>query len=84
MLLTTTRFRTPEQIEAQTDMLADIRKKSSKPVMAILSHSFSPGEVEQAGDIMQRLQGSGVPTFLGLERGAGALKKALDYYRLNR
>jgi len=83
VLLIMARFSAPGQLETHIGSMADVRKKTSKPVMAILSHSFSPGEVEQAGDIMKRLQGNGVPTFLGLERGAGALKKALDYYRLN-
>ena len=83
VLLIMARFTAPGQLETHISSVVEVRKKTSKPVMAILSHSFSPGEVEQAGDIIQRLQGGGVPTFLGLERGAGALKNALDYYRLN-
>jgi hypothetical protein len=31
---------------------------------------------------MKELQEGGIPAFISLERGAAALKKALDYYNL--
>ena len=82
VLLTGARFGPTGPAEALINLLIDIRQKTSKPVMAILSHSFSPGEVEQAGGIIQKLQGGGVPTFIAIERGARALRNALDYYSL--
>ena len=76
------RLGNPSQLETRINLVIDIRKITSKPVMAILSYSFLPAEVEQAGDIIQKLQDGGVPTFIALERGARALKNALDYYSL--
>ena len=51
--------------------------------MAILAPSFSPEAVGQAGDFMQKLQDVGVPAFIALERGARALRNALDYHSFN-
>ena len=82
VLLVTTRWGTPEQLETHIDLMANIRKRTFKPVLTILSWSFSPGGVEQAGDIIQKFQGGDVPTFLSMERGARALRNALDYYNL--
>ena len=80
VLLVSARFGTPELLENQINSVIDIGKKTSKPVMAILSWAFSPKEVEQAGVIIQKLQNGGIPTFIGLERGAQALRNALNYY----
>ncbi|MFC2051436.1 hypothetical protein ACFLT4_01730 [Chloroflexota bacterium] len=82
VLLITTRFGITRRLESHINSLVGIKPKTSKPVMAILSHSFSSGEVEQTGGIIRELQNGGVPTFITLERGARALKNALDYYRL--
>ncbi len=79
VLLLAARFGTTEQL-GTLNSVVDIRKRTSKPMMAILSSSFSPGGVEQAGYVIQKLQGGGVPTFTALERGARALRNALDYY----
>ena len=80
VLFMTARWSTPEQLKTHIELMADIRKRTSKPVLTILSWSFSPGEVEQAGDIIKKLQGCDVPTFPSMERGARALRNALDYY----
>ena len=69
-----------EQLETHISSLVDIRKRTAKPVMAILSYSFLPAEVKRAGDIIRKLQKGGIPAFITLERGARALKNALDYY----
>ena len=82
VLLVTARLGANEQLERDIALMTSIRETSSKPVMAILSHSFSPGAVEQAGSIIQKLQDGGVPTFITLERGARALRNTLDYYSL--
>ncbi len=81
VLLLTTRRGNPGQLQTHIDSLVDIRKKTMKPVMAILASFFSPEHVQQAEDIMHKLQDGGIPTFIGLERGARAMKNALDYYR---
>jgi len=82
VLLLTSRFGNIEQLETHINSVLDIRKKTSKPVMAILSWSFSSDGVGQATDIIKKLEDGGVPTFILLERGAFALRKVLDYYKL--
>jgi acyl-CoA synthetase (NDP forming) len=82
VLLTGVGFGPAGSAETLIDLLIDMRQKKSKPVMAVLSWSFSPGDVQQAGDVIQKLQSSGVPAFITLERGARALRNALDYYNL--
>ncbi|MFH0768318.1 MAG: hypothetical protein V1932_01965, partial [Chloroflexota bacterium] len=82
VLLITARWGNPAVLETQINSIVDIRNKTPKPMMVILNYSFSPGDVQQGGEIIQKLQAGGVPTFIGLERGARALKNALDYYNL--
>ena len=82
VLLTTVRFSDPAQLDRNVEVITSIRERSPKPVMAILFHSFLPEEVQKAGDIIQKLQDGGVPTFIALERGARALRNTLDYYNL--
>ncbi len=69
-----------EQLENHISALVDIKKRTAKPVMAILSYSFLPQEVQQAGDIIHKLQDGAIPAFISFERGARALKNVLDYY----
>lgn len=71
----------PGQSDTHVSSLVDIKKRSAKPVMAVISCSFWPPDVERARDIVQELQDGGVPAFLSIERGARALKNTLDYYR---
>ncbi len=82
VLLTGARFGPGGSAGPLINLLIDIRQKTSKPVIAILTWSFSPEEVQQARDVIEKLQDGGIPTFTGLERGAFALRKALDYYNL--
>jgi acyl-CoA synthetase (NDP forming) len=70
------------QVETLINAVAELKKKTTKPVLAIISHSSSPADGQVAGDLLQKLQAGGVPAFIGLERGAQALKNALEYYRL--
>jgi len=65
---------------AMIDLLKEIRKKSKKPILAIIPPSFSSEDIQGASEVMAQLQDGGVPAFLSLERGAFALRKALDYY----
>ncbi|MBE9501852.1 MAG: hypothetical protein IMY87_05450 [Chloroflexi bacterium] len=58
-----------------------VRKRTSKPVMAIVYFSNPDAEKEARGVIL-KLQEMGIPAFPSIERGALALKNAVDYYRL--
>ena len=79
VLLTSVGFRMPDQLERDIELMATIRKRTPKPVMAILG--FSPPEAwQETRDAVQRFREGGIPTFFTLERGAGALKNTLDYY----
>jgi len=73
------RSRNPNQLEADIDSLVNIKKKTSKPVMAILP-DFTLQEMGEAADITRKFQDEGIPVFPSMERGARALKNALDYY----
>ncbi len=64
--------------------MAEMRQRTSKPLMAILLHSFSADDVEKTRDMIQKIQAGGVPAFTSIERGAYALRNALDYYSLMR
>ncbi len=68
--------------ESFPKLLVEIKQSTDKPVIAILAWAFASGDVEQAGKVMKELQEGGIPAFLSLERGAFALKKALDYHNL--
>ncbi len=63
-------------------LLVDIRKKTEKPIITVLNWAFSPEDVKQAGEIIKNLQEGGIPVFISLERGAFALRKALDYHNM--
>jgi acyl-CoA synthetase (NDP forming) len=63
------------------NILIEMKQKTEKPILSIISLAFAPGDVEQAGKVMKELQDSGIPVFTSLERGALALRKALDYHK---
>lgn len=75
--------RTTVQIADDAAMVIDIKRKTSKPVIAI-NPVYISNNPERAKEISSRLQADGVPTFNTFERGARALKNALDYYKLHR
>ena len=68
-------------LEGDVDSLIEIRKRTSKPVIAILSF-FTPKDVEETTEFVRKLQREDIPTFPTLERGAHALRNALGYFRL--
>ncbi len=70
------------RLESQMGSLIDMKQATGKPVMAIIPGSFLPATMQQAREIITRLQGNGIPTFVTLERGARALRNALEYNRL--
>ncbi|UCB44098.1 MAG: CoA-binding protein [Dehalococcoidales bacterium] len=82
VLLTSVNPRMVGQIDQHIAMLSEIRGRSSKPVAVILA-SFGPENAETARDVAQKFRDGGIPTFTSLERGARALKKALDYHYLH-
>ena len=69
----------PEQLDVGS-LILELRERTSKPVMVVLLAPPTPKGVKQAGEIAQKLQDGGVPAFVSLERGARALKNALNYY----
>ena len=80
VMLTGARWGMTETPKADIDSMGDIRKKSSKPVLAIVSFS-TPEEMQSAREATKKFQESGVPAFPSIERGARALRNALDYYQ---
>lgn len=56
---------------------------TAKPVLVILPYS-TPEEMTEANEILPRFQNGGVPVFPSMERGAAALRNALDYARFRK
>ena len=71
----------PEQIEKDVYSLVDIKKRTFKPIIVALPSYVSP-EKEEVIEVTQKFQEKGIPLFPSMERGARALKNALDYYSL--
>jgi acyl-CoA synthetase (NDP forming) len=82
VLLTSANARMVGQIDQNIAMLSEIRGRTSKPVAVILA-SFGFENAEIARDVVRKFRDGGIPTFPSLERGARALKKALDYHYLH-
>ena len=66
--------------EADIEAVVNIRKKTTKPVLAV-THYSTPDEMKEVIEVIPRFQEGGVPLFPSMERGAIALRNALDYYR---
>ncbi|MBL7166662.1 MAG: CoA-binding protein [Dehalococcoidales bacterium] len=81
VLLTSAIPRMAGQTDRDTAMLAEIRQRTPKPVAVILGFQ-SPEAVQAVREVAQRFRDDGIPTFVSLERGAKALKNALEYYVL--
>ncbi|MDD5191212.1 MAG: CoA-binding protein [Dehalococcoidales bacterium] len=58
-----------------------LRKRSRKPVLAVVYSPFSSGGVSEARKTIKALQEGGVPAFSTLERAAKALKNTMEYYQ---
>ncbi len=80
VLLVNVGIRTPAENKEPIELLTEIKKKTSKPVMAVILSANSPKEVEVAQDIIRGFRDVDIPTFMAFERGARALRNALDYY----
>lgn len=72
---------TPQQLEGNLQLMDDIKKGTSKPVMALV-HFSTPNAEEEARSIIRKLSERGIPAFPSIQRGASALRNALDYYRV--
>lgn len=70
-----------QTLQSDLNFMNDLRKRASKPVMVIVFFS-TPDGVREARDIMLQFQEIDIPAFPSIERGAFALKNALDYYNL--
>ncbi len=79
VLLVNYRFDNRQHLQSQIDLMSDIRRRTSKPAMTIGSFS-TPKEMREARGVTRKLQDIGVPAFPSMERGAFALRNALDYY----
>jgi acyl-CoA synthetase (NDP forming) len=83
VLLTSVNPRMAGQIDQLIAMLTEMRARTLKP-MAVIFAAFGAENAEKAREVAQRLRDGGIPTFPSLERGAQAMKKALDYRYLQR
>ena len=70
-----------DQRDDEVKAVAEMRNRNAKPVMVCLQLTMLPRVIADARTIVKKLQDAGVPAFTSLERGALALKNALDYYR---
>jgi len=71
----------PDRQDEEIDEVIKMGERSTKPVLVTISVPFLPKVVGEARTLVKKLQDGGVPAFTSLERGAHALKNALDYYR---
>jgi acetate---CoA ligase (ADP-forming) subunit alpha len=69
----------PEQLQGTLDLLAGLKKESSKPIISAVFLS-TPEAAMETRIIMSRLQEIGIPAFPSIPRSASALKNALSYY----
>jgi len=79
LLFSATYILPPEQLEERINIIADIKERTSKPVMAVLLYLSSPENMRRAKDIAQKFQENGIPAFDTVERAARALRNTLDY-----
>ncbi len=80
VLLTGARWGMIEIPKPDIEAMGDIREKTSKPVMAVVSFS-TPEEMQSARETTLEFQKKDIPAFPSMERGARALKNVLDYYQ---
>jgi len=79
VLLSSGGMGTSERMESQIELMAAIRERNSKSVVAVVSYS-APDEMRNARDVTKKFQKRGIPAFPTMERAALAIRKALDYY----
>jgi acetate---CoA ligase (ADP-forming) len=69
-----------DQSRVQFDLMTDLRKRTSKPLMAIVTYS-NPDQMKKAIELTREFQENDVPVFSSIERGSRALRNAFQYYR---
>ena len=74
-------FRASEQLEREINLLTELRGRTQKPVAVVLGH-YSPDSVNETRGVAERLRDGGVPMFVSVERGARAIRNALEYHRM--
>jgi len=70
-----------EQARSNLDLMEHIKKKTSKPMIAIVFFS-TPDAEKEAREIILKFQEIGIPAFPSIERGAVALRNASNYWRV--
>jgi acyl-CoA synthetase (NDP forming) len=73
--------RAAEQLGGEIAMLLDLRNRSNKPVAVVLGH-YMPDTVQETRAAASRLRDGGIPLFVSPERGARAIRNALEYYKI--
>ncbi|MDY6842676.1 MAG: CoA-binding protein [Thermodesulfobacteriota bacterium] len=76
-------LRTPEELEDNIRLMIELRENTLKPLIVIIPTSTLE-ELERLADVTKKLQDGNIPTFPTFERGARALRNALDYYNFRR
>ena len=69
-----------QEPENDFSILEAVRESTDKPVMVIAPY-VTPEDLKQSIDLVRKFQDKGIPAFSSMERGARALKNALEYYR---
>ena len=70
----------PQQVDASLELMQYVRELTPKPLM-VLVFLHTAEAFTEAASIVRKLQEVGIPAFPNVERGARALRNALDYYR---
>jgi len=76
-------FMLPGTMEASLETMVNIKKRYNKPVVAIMDYT-TPNEMQRAREATKKFQDNGIATFPSIERGAKALRNAVEYYRLKK
>jgi acyl-CoA synthetase (NDP forming) len=83
MTSVTSMFRAAEQLQNDINMLTEIRKRSPKPVAVILGYN-SPESAQETRAVIQKLHEGSIPLFISPERGARAIRNALEYHNFKK
>jgi acyl-CoA synthetase (NDP forming) len=69
----------PEQLQGTLALLAGVKEKSSKPLLAAVFLNTPEAEIESR-EIIHKLQKLGIPAFPSISRSARALRNVLKYW----
>jgi acyl-CoA synthetase (NDP forming) len=73
--------RASEQLEREIALLLALRQRTFKPIAVVLGH-YLPDAVQETRTVAMRLRDGGIPMFVSPERGARAIRNALEYHRM--